>query len=62
MNPIAITKNYFKDAFHEMKRVVWPTKQQTKHYSIIVITLSIGLAVFFGILDYLFNIGLNILI
>ena len=50
---------YIKDAIAEMKKVVWPTKKQTTNYTLIVIAMSIGVAVFFGILDYVFNIGLG---
>ncbi|MFH0857647.1 MAG: preprotein translocase subunit SecE [Candidatus Magasanikbacteria bacterium] len=51
--------NYFIEAIAEMKKVTWPTKKVTKNYSLIVIGLSIGVAVFFGVFDYLFNIILG---
>jgi preprotein translocase subunit SecE len=51
-------RDYFKGSFREMKKVVWPTKKQTITYTSIVIGMSIGVAVFFGILDYAFNIVL----
>ncbi|MBD3311088.1 MAG: preprotein translocase subunit SecE [Candidatus Magasanikbacteria bacterium] len=51
--------DYFKGSVAEMKKVVWPTKKQTTTYSIIVIAMSIGVAVFFGVLDYIFNIILE---
>ncbi len=51
--------SYFKEATAEMKKVVWPTKKQTTTYTIVVIGLSIGIAIFFGILDYVFNLGLE---
>jgi len=51
--------NYLKDSVAEMKKVVWPTKKQTTTYSLIVIGMSIGVAIFFGILDYFFNLGLG---
>ena len=53
---------YFKGAFSELKKVVWPTKKQTTTYSIIVISLSIGIAIFLGALDYMFNFLLNLII
>jgi len=52
-------KDYFKGAFSEMKKVIWPNKKQTTTYTIIVIAMSIGVAIFFGILDYAFNIVLG---
>jgi len=42
-----------------MKKVVWPTKKQTTTYSLIVVGMSIGVAIFFGVLDYAFNIVLG---
>lgn len=50
-------KNYFVGAYQEMKKVNWPTKNQTINYSALVIGLSVGMAIFFGILDYMFNWG-----
>lgn len=52
-------KNYFVGSFQEMKKVTWPTKSQTINYSVMVIALSIGMALFFGLLDYIFNSGIT---
>lgn len=54
--------NYLKESVAEMKKVVWPSKKQTTTYSLIVIGMSIGIALFFGLLDYIFNLGLEIFI
>lgn len=51
-------KNYLLGSYAEMKKVTWPTKAQTINYSLVVIGLSIFLAVFFSVLDYVFNIGI----
>ena len=53
---------YFKGSISEMKKVVWPTKKQTTTYTLIVIGMSIGVAIFFGLLDYIFSLGLSKLI
>jgi len=53
---------YFKDSYAEMKKVTWPTKKQTINYSVLVIALSVGMAVFFSSLDFVFNAGLTKLI
>jgi preprotein translocase subunit SecE len=55
-------QDYFKGSVAEMKKVVWPNKKQTRDYTIVVVLMSIGVAVFFGVLDYVFNIGLEIII
>lgn len=48
---------YFKASYEEMKKVSWPTKKQTINYSLLVIGMSVGFAVFFSVLDYVFNWG-----
>ena len=55
-------KSYLEAAISELKKVTWPTKQQITMYSIIVIAMSIGVAVFFGVLDFILNKGLTALI
>ncbi|NLZ74527.1 preprotein translocase subunit SecE [Candidatus Falkowbacteria bacterium] len=49
--------NYIKESIAEMKKVTWPTKKETYNYTLLVIGISIGMAIFLGILDYLFTIG-----
>ncbi|MBU4216994.1 preprotein translocase subunit SecE [Candidatus Parcubacteria bacterium] len=49
--------NYVKGAIVEMKKVTWPTKNEAKNYTILVIVISIAIAAFLGALDYLFTIG-----
>jgi preprotein translocase subunit SecE len=51
--------SYIKESIAEMKKVVWPSKKQTTTYTIVVIGMSIGVALFFGLLDYAFNLGLQ---
>ncbi len=46
---------YLREAVVEMKKVIWPTRQQTLTYTVIVLIMSIGLAFFFTVLDNLFN-------
>lgn len=50
---------YLRDSVGEMRKVTWPTKKQVINYSIVVITMSLGVAIFFGILDYVLNLGLT---
>lgn len=40
-----------------MKKVTWPTKKETYNYTLLVIGISIAVALFLGLLDYLFTIG-----
>ncbi len=62
INPMNKIVEYFKGSIAEMKKVIWPSKKQTTTYTLVVIGMSIGVAVFLGLLDYIFNIGLEVLI
>lgn len=45
-----------------MKKVSWPTRKETYNYTILVIAVSLGIAVFLGALDYLFSWLLELII
>lgn len=62
MNLVNSIKNYFIGSYAEMKKVSWPTKQQLINYSTLVIALSIGVALFFALADYILNLGVEKLI
>jgi len=53
---------YLKASIEEMKKVTWPTKKETYNYTLLVIFISIGVALFLGVLDLIFNKGLEYLI
>lgn len=46
--------NFLKEVHVELKRVTWPTRQQTIKYTLLVIGLSLAVAAFLGGLDFLF--------
>ena len=50
---------YFKEIKGELKHVVWPSRNQTIFYTLIVIALSILVAYFLGIFDFIFSQGLQ---
>jgi len=45
-------KLFFKEVYTEGKKVDWPTRQETLKYTIIVLGISAGAAIFLGALDY----------
>ncbi|MCX6763780.1 MAG: preprotein translocase subunit SecE [Candidatus Moranbacteria bacterium] len=47
--------NFLKEAKQELLKVNWPNKKQIINYTATVIGISIAVAVFLGILDYLFS-------
>ncbi len=54
--------NYLKESVAEMKKVTWPTKKETYNYTMIVIGLSLGVAIFLGAWDIVFKQGFELLI
>jgi preprotein translocase subunit SecE len=53
---------YIQESIAEMKKVTWPTKKETYNYTLLVIGISLGTAIFLGILDYLFTQGFSFII
>ncbi len=53
---------YIKGSVEEMKKVTWPTKKETYNYTLLVIGISLAVAAFLGALDYIFNLGLELII
>lgn len=54
--------NYIKASIEEMKKVTWPTKEETYNYTLLVIGISLFVAFFLGALDYVFSFGLKLII
>ena len=47
--------SYFKEVRLEMKKVNWPSRQETTKYTLIVIGVSLVVAFYLGALDLLFS-------
>lgn len=50
---------FIKEARIELKKVTWPTREDTIRYTATVVVISIALAIFLGTLDVLFQFILN---
>ncbi len=48
-------KFYLQESYSELKRVNWPSRKETINMTLMVIGLSLGLAVFLGVLDAAFH-------
>jgi preprotein translocase subunit SecE len=55
-------KSYLTESYTELKKVNWPTRQETIRLTLIVIGFALGVAVFLGILDILFSNALTELV
>ena len=46
---------FLREAYSEMKKVSWPSRELTIQYTTLVIVISISVAFFLGALDYVFG-------
>ncbi|OGI61581.1 preprotein translocase subunit SecE [Candidatus Nomurabacteria bacterium RIFCSPHIGHO2_01_FULL_39_220] len=50
---------YFKETKTELKHVIWPSRSQTFYYTLIVIVLSVVVAYYLSVFDFIFTKGLE---
>jgi preprotein translocase SecE subunit len=46
-------RNYMSDAWSELKKVAWPTRQTVTNLTLIVIAVSIAVGAYIAVLDLL---------
>jgi len=51
--------SFLKEAKVELSKVVWPKRSEIIRHTWIVIGVSLGVALFLGIIDYILLIGLE---
>jgi len=51
--------DYLEETKTELKHVIWPSKNQTFYYTLIVIILSVVISYYLGIFDFIFSQGLT---
>lgn len=47
---------YFNETRAELRRVTWPTREETKNLTMIIVAATVAMAIFLGSLDYIFQI------
>ncbi|MBI5599827.1 MAG: preprotein translocase subunit SecE [Deltaproteobacteria bacterium] len=52
MEKIDRVKEYYSEARNELKKVTWPTRQQTLNATWVVILISVVIGVFLGVVDF----------
>ena len=50
---------FLKEVRAELKKVTWPTRQETIRYTFMVIIISVATAVFLGGIDFVLQFMLN---
>ncbi len=46
---------YFRETWAELKKVRWPTRQEARNLTLIVLGVTIGMAIVLGLLDFFFT-------
>ena len=52
--------NFFKESVAELKKVVWPSKDDVFSSTKVVLISTVVIAVILGLFDYLFTSGMNL--
>ncbi len=55
-------KEFIKEVIAEAKHVTWPTRKQTLYFTIAVLAISVFIAYYLGLFDFLFSQGLQLLL
>lgn len=50
---------FFKEVMAEAKHITWPSRKQTLFATIAVLAISVFVAYYLGLLDFLFSSGLE---
>ncbi len=50
---------FFKEVMAEAKHITWPSRRQTLFATIAVLAISVFVAYYLGLLDFLFSNGLE---
>ena len=46
---------YIQEVSQELRKVTWPTAQQTQQMTLLVIAVSLAVALYVGVLDFAFS-------
>ena len=52
---IASIAGYFREVIAELRKAVWPTRDETKRLTVLVIVISVAVGVILGTFDYGFT-------
>ena len=56
MNPLRRLRRFLEEAWSELKKVTWPTREQTRNLTVLVFVISVVIGAYIGIFDFGFKI------
>ncbi|MBD3177182.1 MAG: preprotein translocase subunit SecE [Armatimonadia bacterium] len=48
-------RRFLKEVMHELREVVWPSWDEIKHYTILVLTVIVGVAAYIALFQAIFQ-------
>jgi preprotein translocase subunit SecE len=51
-----VVVRYIKETRAELRKVAWPTREETQNLTLIIVSVTVAMAIFLGLLDYIFQI------
>jgi preprotein translocase subunit SecE len=46
---------YLQEVVREIKKISWPTREQTQNMTLLVVVTSVTVGLYIGLLDYIFQ-------
>jgi preprotein translocase subunit SecE len=59
LNPVA---KYIRETRGELRKVTWPTREESQRLTAIVLGVTMAMAIFLGVLDFVFSNGVQALV
>ena len=56
MNLIRRLRRFLQEAWSELKKVTWPTREQTRNLTVLVFVISAAVGAYIAIFDALFKV------
>ncbi len=54
-------RRFFDEAWSELKKVSWPTREQTRNLTVLVFVVSMAVGLYITVFDFIFSQAVKIL-
>ena len=55
MNPLRRLRRFIDEAWSELNKVTWPTREQTRNLTVLVFVISTVVGAYIAVFDFLFK-------
>ncbi len=53
--PAEMARSWWQETRNELRKVTWPTREQTRNLTLVVVAVCIAMATFLGVVDYVLS-------